>query len=187
MSFTFAYIKNRKLGDGHFVRISNIVKKLNRKSKIQFLNIVLVRDQKKLLKVINKKKTKIFFDISNKDFLKINKKFLKNIFFLINKFKVNISLIDSAGQNSILNYFKKININTYINPDIKIMKKNKFIYKSFLGPSYVIGLNKFKIRSKIKIKNKKNILIFLTASKNNINIDLAKYIQKEFFFSLNIK
>lgn len=182
MSFAFAYIKNRKLGDGHFVRISNIVKKLNRKSKIQFLNIVLVRDQKKLLKVINKKKTKIFFDISNKDFLKINKKFLKNIFFLINKFKVNISLIDSAGQNSILNYFKKININTYINPDIKIMKKNKFIYKSFLGPSYVIGLNKFKIRSKIKIKNKKNILIFLTASKNNINIDLAKYIQKEFFF-----
>ena len=133
MSFACAYIKNRQVGDGHFVRVSNIVRKLNRKSEIQFFNIALASDQKKLLKIISKTK-KIFFDISNKNFLKINKSFLKNIFFIINKFRVNISLIDSTGQNSILNYFKEIKINTYINPDIKIMKKTKFINKSLLGP-----------------------------------------------------
>ena len=183
MSFACAYIKNRQVGDGHFVRVSNIVRKLNRKSEIQFFNIALASDQKKLLKIISKTK-KIFFDISNKDFLQINKSFLKNIFFIINKFRVNISLIDSTGQNSILNYFKEIKINTYINPDIKIMKKTKFINKSFLGPSYAIGLNEFKIKYKINNKNKKNIFIFLTASKNKINIDFAKYIRKEkFFFS----
>ena len=56
MSFACAYIKNRQVGDGHFVRVLNIVKKLNHKSKIQFLNIALASDQKKLLKIISKPK-----------------------------------------------------------------------------------------------------------------------------------
>ena len=95
-----------------------------------------------------------------------------------------MSLIDSKSPNSILDYYKTAKIQNYINPDVDKIKKNKNLKNVFLGPKYLIGLNEFRYYSN---KSSKNILIFLTASKSNLNIKLAKLIKKEKIFFSNYK
>jgi hypothetical protein len=183
MSLTFVYIKNSLFGNGHHTRILNLRKKLKKKNKIRTLNIALENHKKKLLRSI-KKEEKIFIDISNNFFLKLNKKFLKNLFIQCKAHNVNLSLIDSKSPNSILDYYKTAKIQNYINPDVDKIKKNKNLKNVFLGPKYLIGLNEFRYYSN---KSSKNILIFLTASKSNLNIKLAKLIKKEKIFFSNYK
>lgn len=180
MHLTFVYIKNNLFGNGHYSRTLNFKSKFKKKHIITSFNVALEEHKKKLLGSI-KKEARIFLDISNNFFLKTNKKFLKNLFYLCKVNSANISLIDSKSPNSILNYCKKVVIKNYINPDIVKVNKSKNLRKVFLGPKYLIGLNEFKHLSN---KSKNNILIFLTASKSHLNIKFVKLIKREkVFFS----
>ena len=178
------YIKSEIYGNGHYVRAKNIRKKFRNKYKIKLVNLAKIEEQKKLFNIIDNVK-EVIFDISNEFFLRSNKKFLLNLF---SKFKNNtrINVIDSIFPNTILNFCKKLKIKNYINADILYLKKPKNIKNLFLGPKYLIGLNKFKL---VKNNNKNNILIFLTASKSSLNTKLLRFIKKEknFFLKYKIK
>ena len=179
----FAYIKSHRFGSGHFSRVINIKKKLTSKRNIKLLNIAQQKDRASFLKLVKSKKIKILLDVSNKKFLKSHRKYFEKIQEIINQFKHELIIIDDVKSNSILNYFKKCNIKFYINPYIKNLKKKKFIENYFLGRRYLVGLNSYPKFQKRK-KKIKNILIFLTGSKNKINFKLASFIREEFeFFS----
>lgn len=185
MHLLIAYIKNYRYGSGHFSRVLNIKKQISVK-KILFFNIAEKKDRVSFLKHINKTNKKILLDISNKNFLKSQKKYLAKIQSIINKKNHKLIIIDDIKSNSALVYFNKCNIEFYINPYIKSLWRKKFIKNYFLGHKYLIGLNKYpKFNNK---KNKiKNILIFLTGSKNTINLKFAKFIEQECNFFSNYK
>tara|TARA_B100001057_G_C22836089_1_gene945241 strand:- start:913 stop:1827 length:915 start_codon:yes stop_codon:yes gene_type:complete len=183
MELLFAYIKSHEYGNGHFSRIINLKKKIPFKKKIKILNIAKKKDRISFLKISKSKKIKILLDISNKKFLKTYKNYLKKIQSNLIESENDLIIIDDVGSNSILHSLNKCNIKFYINPYINSLNKKKLIKNSFLGENYLIGLNQYPLFYQRK-KKTKNILVFLTASKNVINFKLANYIKREYnFFS----
>jgi hypothetical protein len=187
MHLLFAYIKSHKYGNGHFSRIVNLKKKIFSKKKIKTLNIAEQKDRISFLKISRSKRIKILLDISNKKFLKSQKEYLKKIQSIFIETGHDLIIIDDVGSNSILHFLKKCNIKFYINPYINSLNKKRNIKNFFLGEKYLIGLNKYPQFYQRK-KKLKNILIFLTASKNVINFKLANFIKRElnFFSKFNI-
>ena len=187
MIFFFIYIKNSQFGSGHFVRVSNLKKKIKRKYQIKSFNIAESKQRILLKKNLNKKNIKILLDISNYNFFVKKKNYLRIFFKECKKLDIELNLIDSHNAESILKFFKFIKINVYINPYIDKIKKNKFINKSFLGSKYLIGLNKYDYVKNNKLK--KNIVVFLTASKSIQNMHFIDFIKKNsiFFSKYSIK
>lgn len=183
MELVFVYIKSHEYGKGHFSRITNLKSRIYFKKKIKIFNLANNKDRISFLKISRSKKIKILLDISNKKFQKKQKRYLKKIQSIFIKKGHDLIILDDVGSNSILNSLSKCNIKTYINPYINNFNKKKLIKNCFLGEKYLIGLNQYPHFHHRK-KKIKNILIFLTASKNIINFKLAYFIEREYnFFS----
>lgn len=182
--FIIVYISGYQYGYGHEKRVSllnSFLKKKNNKTKI--LNISNFDKTLATLNKLSKSSNKLIFDITNKNFLKKNKKIL--FFIKDNLIGKKYYVFDSFDIHSINKFYKKSNNISYIIP---------YVYKSSQKKNYFQGLKYFLVPNTTRYIKKhinksvyKVMISFGGSDLGNLSLKIIQKLEKFEFKKLDIK